>query len=86
MQDTDFNTCFESDNIDEVCQKWTLVVLDCARTHIPNKVVTVRPNDSPWYNGALRLMKRRILRLCHKFTRKRQAIDWENYRAARNAY
>ena len=86
LQETDFNACFESNNIDVVCQSWSQTLLDCARANVPNKTVTIRPNDTPWYNNALRLMKRRMLRLFHKFKRKRQVTDWEQYRQARNNY
>ena len=66
---TDFDECFVSNDIDEVCHKWTETVLNAARSHIPNKVVTIRPNDSPWYDNTLRHMKRSLQRIFHRYKR-----------------
>ena len=70
LASADFDKCFEHNNIDIIAKRWTETFLNIARTSIPNKVVTVRPNDSPWYTYELRLLKRKILRLFQKHKKK----------------
>ncbi len=55
LENTDWDDCFESDHIDVITQRWTDTVINIAREHIPNKVVTVRPWDKPFYNGTIGL-------------------------------
>ena len=65
LSEINSDDCFESGNIDDVCTKWTDTLLADAREAIPNKQVTIRPNDSPWYNNSLRCAKRKVERI-HK--------------------
>lgn len=44
----------ESENVDEACTKFTNKFLSMARTCIPSKLVTIRPNDKPWMTSELR--------------------------------
>ena len=81
-----FNECFATDNVDKACALWTEKVLNIARTHIPNKVVTVRPQDSPWYTSELRYMKRLLNRYFKKYKKTKSSEDWETYKTARNNY
>ena len=46
----------------------------------------MRPNDSPWYTSHLRLMKRNVQRLFHKFKRVKSTANWESYKKLRNDY
>ena len=38
-----------SEDVNMCCEKITEAILEVANCTIPNKVVTVRPNDKPWY-------------------------------------
>ena len=86
LENTDFNSIFDNDDIDSVCKSWSEMLLDVANRTIPNKSVLVRPNDSPWYTSNLRLLKRKMLRLFHKFKSKNTLNSWEKYKTARNEY
>ena len=83
---TDFDACFANDDIDIVNSQWTETFLNVARTTIPNKVITVRPNDTPWYSNELRVFKRKVQRFYQKFKKNKNEIRWEAYRKARNEY
>ena len=72
--------------VDDVCNRWTDLFLNTARTHIPNKVVTIRPNDSPWYTNELRNKKRCMLRNFKKYKHSNKDTDWDNYKNSRNEY
>ena len=49
----DWNICLEGD-IDESCLRWTTTFLNIARQCIPNKVVTIRPNDQLFFTPELK--------------------------------
>ena len=83
---TNFNDCFISNNVNEACERWTETFLNVARTHIPNRVVTIRPKDSPWYNNRLRLLKRRMQRCFKKYKKSRSEVHWLNYKNERKEY
>jgi hypothetical protein len=86
VSETKFDECFQTNDIDDVADKWTEKFLNVARACVPNKVVTIRLNDSPWYTAELRVMKRKLQRLFHKCKNRHQPADWENYTTARTAY
>jgi hypothetical protein len=84
------NEVASDDCLDEdpttACENWTKLFSDVVNTNIPHKDVTVRPEDSKWYNGYLR-------RLCHKQKRDhkkwtQQLTPWarERYKTSRNTY
>ena len=82
----DWEACFRNDDIEAATETWTESILFIAKAHIPNREVTVRPSDKPWYNNALRKLCRRKDRL-HKLAKMLQTPEaWENFRHARNEY
>ena len=86
LKNTDFDECFVSGDVNEACTMWTEKFLQAAKETVPNKTVTVRPNDSPWYTNELRKLKKVMMQKFHKFKRSKLNSDWENYRKARNEY
>ena len=85
LSSADWDNCF-NDDVDESCTKWTETFLNTARAFIPNKCVTIRPNDQPWYTNELRLLKRKVKRLFHKAKKTRSVENWERYKVCRNEY
>lgn len=55
----DWEPCFQGDDINETLGKWTTSFLNLARQYIPNKVITIRSRDSPWFSGELRKLLRK---------------------------
>ena len=82
----DFDKCFEDNNVNKACDKWTETFLNVATDVIPNKVITVRPNDSPWFTSELRTLRRKKIRAYHTFKRTNRENDWHRYKALRNEY
>ena len=82
----DWDTCFESDDIDVVTRRWTDTLLNIARECIPNKTVTIRQNDKPWYTSDLRRQKRAKDRYFNIARRNKTADAWERYRNSRTSY
>ena len=86
LEHVNWNDCFESGCVNNACMKWNETFLNIARAFIPNKVVLVRPNDSPWFTNELRNLKRKVNRLYQKAKVKPNPTHWENYRKANLDY
>ena len=78
--------CGDYTNIDIAADNWTSAIMEAMKQFIPNKLVVVRSRDKPWYTSDLR-RQRRVLERCHRRAKKRnEAVNWTNYRKARNSY
>ena len=83
---TNFDECFLSGDPDQACSLWTDKFLNVAKTIIPNKIVTIRPNDSPWYTNDLRNLKKYMMRCFRKYKKSKLPTDWDRYCNSRNTY
>ena len=81
-----WDACFQTDSIDQAVENWNAILMDAAYTHIPNKMVTVRPNDHPWFKGNLRRLKRDKNRKHREYLRSGSQEALDDYRKARNTY
>ena len=86
IRDTDWEECFNKYDIDEICKSVNENILSAANEAIPNRMVTVRPNDKPWFTGNLRRLLRKKHRLFKRFKSKRDTISWESFSNIRNEY
>ena len=84
LLESNLEDCLDTNDIDEACSKWTDTFLRVSKQCVPNKVVTIRPADSPWYTNELRKLKKQMMRKFHKFKQTRNDSDWEKYCQARN--
>ena len=81
-----WDSCFSSGNPDTICTKWTKTFLEIANKCIPNKIVTIRPDDVPWYNSHLRRLRNLRDQSHSTANKKNNARFWEIYRQHRNKY
>ena len=82
----DWDPCFFNWDPDSACTKWTENFLNLTKRCIPNKIVTIRPNDVPWYNSQLRKLKR-IRYRSHSIAKMHNTSrSWEIFRQHRNQY
>jgi hypothetical protein len=86
ISEYNWDACFDDDNVDEACNRWTTSYLNIARMFIPNRIAEIRPHDIPWYNSKLRKLKRTKDRLHNIAKSSKSTTDWENFRTARNLY
>jgi len=86
IEETDFDSLFETDDIDSICEAWTAKLLEAAKLSIPHRKILVRPNDSPWYSTELRKKKRHLYKAFRKFKNSGNDNDWESYRTLRTSY
>ncbi len=52
--------------------------------HIPTSLVTIRPNDKPWYNSEIRKTSRKRDREKQTAIRTKHMSDWNKYKHLRN--
>jgi hypothetical protein len=86
LSNTDWESCFETEDIDDICDKWTKKFLDISRTSIPNKKVTIRPTDKNWFNNYLRRLGRAKDRQHTIAVESNTILEWNFYKAAKNRY
>ena len=86
LSNTNWDECFETENIDEVCDKWTDMFLKIAERVVTKKKVKVRPEDKNWYNNYLRRLRRIKDREYGFWASDKGPINWDIYKAARNKY
>ena len=86
LNQVDWEDCLSSNDPDTAINDWTTKLKEVINAEIPHKEVTVRPNDSKWYNGYLRRLCRKQ-KLDHKnWIKHRTPWAWETYRTSRNTY
>ena len=81
-----WDECFQTNDVDTACELWTCKFLNIARTYIPNKMILVRPRDSPRYSSELRKMKRKLLRLYRKAKTTSSEYHWKKYKDFNRVY
>ena len=86
LSNLDFNACFINDDVDKACNMISSLILKVAKETLLNKMVTVRPNDKPWFNGELRRLLRIKERSHKKAKSTNSVLHWAKYRLDRNAY
>ena len=67
LQKAKWNLCFDNFvNIDDICDKWSNTFMKIGYECIPNRNITVRLGDKPWYNNDVRRLKRAKNRIHNK--------------------
>ena len=87
IANSNWQECFTNvEDIDIATDLWTTKLLLIAKEIIPNKEVTIRPNDKPWYSNILRQLCRKKDRLFKKAKQINSPEAWEKYKRIRNRY
>ena len=87
LNEADWDACFDTDCIDTACNMWTQSFLSVAQSCIPNRNVTIRANDAPWYTSKLRTQKRKVEGIHRKAKASNENPHiWRYFRDLRNAY
>ena len=82
----DWQPIIENFPLDTACEVINFHILCIAKKHIPNKLVTIRPNDKPWFNGYLRRLNRYKLRAFRKFKQDKSSGNWIKFQEIRRLY
>ena len=86
LSNVDWDPCFETENIDTICNKWTEIFMSVSERVITKKKVKIRPQDKTWYNNYLRRLRRTKDRDHVTWTRDKTQLNWDVYKASRNNY
>ena len=86
LSNAPWDECFEQDDVDIANQRWTELFLNIARTCVPNRVVTVRPRDVPWFSSSLRKLRRKLFRAYRSAKILPSNYRWAKYRNLRAKY
>ena len=78
------NFFFMSKDVNTAAKSFTEKLLSFAHICIPNKIVTVRPNDKPWYDSKIRIASRKRDRLKNKASKSNNSNMWMKYKKCRN--
>ena len=81
----DWKNLLENTNSVEIASdKFTTQYLKLVRECIPEKTITIRPKDKPWFDSVLRKFIRIRNRLRKKALRSNRHNDWHKYKHIRN--
>ncbi len=73
-----------SDTIDGAANVFSKCLLEICDKHIPNKTITIRPNNPLWMPSEVRSLMRKRNHV-HKIAKRRnRPSDWANFRKLRN--
>ena len=77
------NLIQSNDNINKNIEDITDAIVSAAEKSIPNKIVTVKPNESPWITCHIKSLIRKRTRIFRQFKKKLDYF-WGKYKIARN--
>ena len=68
-----------------MAENFTETLIKSAEKVIPNKIVTIRPDDYPWINGKIRKLIRKRKRLFRKARKSNNNVQlWHKFKTVRN--
>ena len=73
-------------DIENITRSFTSDLYNIAIKSIPNKLVSLRCNDKPWFNSNLRRMKRRCMRLYKIYKKKKDIRSHDAYKEYNSQY
>ena len=83
IQDFDWQS-LKDHNINVYVENFTNKFLELCEMTIPNKFITIRPSDPPWFNGLVRKLIPRRKRAHRKAKCLDTAESWKTFRKLRN--
>ena len=86
LNSTNWDECFETNDADLASKSWGESFLNAVRMFVPNKVITIRPKDKPWYNNNLRKLKRKVIRYFRLAKSSGNEFRWNTYKTLNNQY
>ena len=84
LNDANWDALFTSNNINEISDNITQHILTAAKDTIPNKKVTIRPNEPEWMNSKIKTLIRQRKRLFRKAKRTNTEHAWNKFKLKRN--
>lgn len=85
LEHTDWDFISPRNNVNEIADKVTDLILKAAQESIPNKIVTIRPNEPQWINAFIKRQIRQRKRLFKIAKRVNNENAWTKFRQKRNS-
>ncbi len=73
-----------NENFDTTADSIANSIINAASDTIPNKLVTIRPNDIPWFNNNIRKLLRKRKKVHKKAKLANTESAWSKFRKLRN--
>ncbi len=73
-----------TNTINTACKAFNDKFLEILHVCIPSSLVTIRPNDKPWYNSLIRKTSRQRDSQKKTAIRSKKANDWTSFKQLRN--
>ena len=84
MSSVPWEDILSSNSIEYATKSFSKTFTDLCDRHVPNKIVTIRPNDSLWMTNEVRRVMRRRNRAHKRAKRRNHPADWTKFRQLRN--
>ena len=84
LKSTNWNSLLSSTDLESLAMDFNNVVIDAAKQCIPNKVISIRNSDVPWFNSKLRTLIRQRKRLHRRAKLLNTDHLWALFRTKRN--
>lgn len=87
IENTDWDSIISNAfSTEKATELFTDKYLELVRECIPEKSVTIRPKDKPWFDSDLRITLRKKNRLRHKALKSNSPLDWNKFKHIRNKF
>ena len=83
VSDYDWNTIIKED-VNLYANALTQTLINLSEQYIPNKNVTIRPQDLPWINNNIRKLMRKRNRFYRKYKKSKTVQNYSNFKKIRN--
>ncbi|MCG8046087.1 MAG: reverse transcriptase family protein, partial [Candidatus Thiodiazotropha taylori] len=84
LNEHDLVTQIREHDLETGVQIITDAIFDAAEKSIPNKIVTIRPNDHPWITCHIKSLIRKRRRIYNKFKKTNNQYFWNRFKTIRN--
>ncbi len=84
LKNLNLDTVIQSNTPENTATILSNLIVDAASKSIPNKLVTIRPDDIPWFNNSLRRLIRKRNRIHKKAKTTNTEYAWAKFRSIRN--
>ena len=85
LSENDWSFISAANNVDEIADKVSSIIIEAAKQSIPFKEITVRPNEPPWINSNIKRQIRQRKRLFKRAKKSNNENIWTQFRTKRNS-
>lgn len=84
LSNINWDDAFLGNNLNEITEILTKTIIEAAKESIPNKIITVRPNEPEWITSNIKQQIRKRKRLFRYAKRNNNENAWRHFKQKRN--